>query len=103
MSRLDEIRGRLAAATPGPWQYLRGNSWDGASAVGTSDGHPLAFVGDPDAAGVDEDSTLMANAPTDLADLLAFAQEISDAWHGGVEDDELIVRIASALTKLGEV
>ena len=74
--RLAEIRGRLEAATPGPWEIHDSCSWrrigrrhphkDGDILCPTndrSDGHPNLNV-------KPEDLILMAHAPTDIAWLL---------------------------------
>ncbi|MBN9607824.1 MAG: hypothetical protein BGO26_10160 [Actinobacteria bacterium 69-20] len=64
---LDAIKARLAAATPGPWDYV-GQGWI------THPGTTFAAVGTPDQGMIpctDADADLIAHAPTDLAALLA--------------------------------
>lgn len=85
---IDALDRLHAAATPIPWQYLRNNSWGGRSALGTADGHPIAFVGDPDADGVDEDAymvTSLVNAwPRVSARLKQHSADALDqAWLAG--------------------
>lgn len=80
LPRLDDIRARLNAATPGPWKY--------GGMIGDP-GKPLAhFVtnakGDivslstdfaADYAGLDKDQRFIASAPEDIAFLLALVEE----------------------------
>lgn len=82
MSALDPIRARLAAATPGPWFWdekydpdkdgdsgLALTNNDGVEIVGAYNHHCCAYRDDPTVK--DEDAPLIANAPTDMAHLLA--------------------------------
>ena len=82
MKILDEIRGRLEAAAPGPWfwdekydPFREGDSGlaltnaEGTEIVGAYNHHCCSFRADPD---VNEESApLIANAPTDIARMLA--------------------------------
>lgn len=77
-ARLDEWDALSEAASPGPWQYLRRGSWGGASAVATSTGHPLAFVGDPDVTGVDQDAAFIAASRTALPAASAALRTVLD-------------------------
>jgi hypothetical protein len=69
MTRLDEIRARLAAASPGPWErganYLIGGIWILHAGPEPEDRRVVA-----DLITRDEDSTLIGHAPADLAYLL---------------------------------
>ena len=78
---LEEIRARLAAATPGPWDYW----FEVETRVGPSRENPIALVkqmrharcpGGVRGTGVDADAALIAAAPTDLRDLLAEVQRL---------------------------
>jgi hypothetical protein len=61
-SELEDIKDRLAAATPGPWELIGGGEW--ISPIGI----PVA----PDDGGVGpQDAEFIAHAPTDIARLLA--------------------------------
>lgn len=64
MGRLDEIRARLAAATPGPWRVAHHGTWE----VEAPPHQVVADCGTVDRA--EADATLMAHAPDDLAYLL---------------------------------
>ena len=65
MLNLDPIKQRLAAATPGPWGALG----PGASGLCYVSGPGITQVGQADAA-------LIANAPTDIAALVAEVQRL---------------------------
>lgn len=93
MSRLDEIRARLAAATPGPWTLFAAAAESEVMAV-LKPGEPRERIVTMDAdhyvvtLGVDEcgdgdgpdravaDATLIANAPADLAYLLGEVERL---------------------------
>lgn len=93
--RLAEIRARLEAATPGPWKARRTRTdlafhvpamvvWERSE--GTT--RVLTFVAVCEAALAPNDANadLIANAPTDLADLLAEVERLEQVgrvlWHG---------------------
>jgi hypothetical protein len=79
-TRIDEIKARLAAATPAPW------SWEaGDSVIEGPRGGALVYVAEyanlntVQAQGEDfssADATLIANAPADIAFLLAKIEEL---------------------------
>ena len=74
MSRLDEIRARLAAATPGPWKsWIEGQegAWGGSPGVMV----PATSGGDFIEAGRPEDAEFIAHAPADIAYLLSLLGE----------------------------
>ena len=68
MTRLDEIRTRLAAATPGPWKSRTSgdNSWRDAGPAWIGGFHDCAKA----------DATMITNAPEDLAYLLAKVERL---------------------------
>ena len=99
MSRLDEIRQRLSAATPGPWAATTWlNTSGGWAAVG-----PLHDTdGDPDDAScvydgcepncqhdkaAQADAALIASAPADLTWLLGEVERLTAALKGEAHDD----------------
>ena len=67
--RLQEIEARLEAATPGPWRR-NGMRW-----IVTGQSHPLCQVSEPFHRqiqnGTGQDEEFIANAPSDIAYLLA--------------------------------
>lgn len=101
-SRDTAIQARLDAATPGPWQRwvdqeppLLWGSWDGMYTVGDDgeegdDNNPVAKIY------VLEDIDLIANAPADLAYLLAEKRQLEAriekalGWLGDEEVDPLV-------------
>lgn len=61
MSNLEDIKNRLAAATPGPWELLGGNEYIS----------PIGITVAPDDGGVtSRDAEFIAHAPEDIAWLL---------------------------------
>ncbi|UUG69995.1 hypothetical protein SEA_ZUCKER_35 [Arthrobacter phage Zucker] len=79
MTTLDEIRGRLSAATPGPWHWDEeyGDKGDtglaltnetGAEIIGAYNHHCCSFRDDPSVD--DNDAELIAHAPADITALL---------------------------------
>lgn len=76
-SRLDEIAGRLEAATPGPWTVdVQGPDW---ARVTTPSGGALG-CGDAvgDASFFTRDADLIAHAPADLAALLGVVRTVAE-------------------------
>jgi hypothetical protein len=63
--RIAEIRGRLAAATPGVWQHRGGRQWA-----------PRADFGDTYTARTTEDAKFIVHAPADIAYLLRRVQKL---------------------------
>lgn len=77
MNRLDEIAGRLEAATPGPWTVdVQGPDW---ARVTTPSGGALG-CGDAvgDASFFTRDADLIAHAPADLAALLGVVRTVAE-------------------------
>jgi hypothetical protein len=79
VTRIDDIKARLAAATPGPWRYWT-NGFD-RYVIGNEDPKTGTFEsiigGEPHEGAIDENDpncTLIASAPTDLAYLLRIAE-----------------------------
>lgn len=97
-ARLDAIQARKDAATPGPWRWDEnfGESHDtglaltneaGAEIVGAYNHHCCSFRDDPSVE--DDDAEFIANAPTDIQDLLDLArkqQAAIDAAHPIIRD-----------------
>lgn len=90
MTRLDEIRARLAAATPGPWHSVWDDDADGdaystPTIYTTAEGVPEDDRGvvccmyyDGDLVGATEpNAALIASAPDDLAFLLAEVERLT--------------------------
>jgi hypothetical protein len=73
LDELEAIQKRLDAAAPGPWVYA-----DGVLAMGTGD-----TIVTPEYV---DDGTFIANAPQDIADLLAAVRE-RDEWLGRFAHD----------------
>jgi hypothetical protein len=69
MEHLDEIRGRLSAATPGPWEASRYAVYETRSAHGDVVAEAGMHV---------SDAEFIANAPTDVARLLNAVQAVLD-------------------------
>jgi hypothetical protein len=78
MSRIDDIKARLAAATPGRWRVANHGTWE----VEASPNVLVADCGTIDHA--KEDAALIANAPADLAYLLRVA-DLVRAYVEGAE------------------
>ncbi len=73
MSKLSEIKARLAAATPGPWSIEEHGTGETLfSYVAGENFHPLNLISfdDPDAKWP-KNKALIANAPADMAWLVA--------------------------------
>jgi hypothetical protein len=101
MSRMDEIRARLVGVTPGPWFRTGGpglyfvesaEADDVITGIGRSQYHEISS----DRA--DYDSTLIANAPDDLAYLLAEHAQIitwlrSQATKAQTKDSAYLVTV----------
>lgn len=84
MSALDQIRARLEAATPGPW-HVDGEPYEVKSLVQYArEGEVIVGTYISDVVERDEDATFIANAPTDIARLLAAL----DAVHALASDLE---------------
>lgn len=75
MSRLDEIRARVAAATPGPWHVWLGESNREPCHVALVD--DIAIVPEQEVRSPDADATFIANSHTDLAYLLAEVEQLT--------------------------
>lgn len=102
--RIAEIRGRLGAATPGPWDPATWNNYDdgGWAAVG-----PHHECSDEDGCGcadedhdtrkrADRDAAFIAHAPADLADALDALEELRALlrrleWVGHVDRERCYV------------
>jgi hypothetical protein len=78
MSRIDEIRKRLDAATPGPWVHA--TPWKGVRHV-TQEGPRCDWITCHGFQGTNrvEDGDFIANAPSDLAFLLAEVERYKKA------------------------
>ena len=94
---LDAIQERVNAATPGPWAV---DSDDPAYIIypekGGWDGLVIAQVADQDGAlfSVEHNGSLIANAPQDLADLLAEVERLRALT---TVDDDMVKRAARAM------
>lgn len=80
--RLQEIKERLAAATPGPWNVL----YDDGSLHGTPEEYFVNFDAHRDSTNIEReaDAEFIANAPSDIAyllDLVELAQRARDVQH----------------------
>jgi multidrug efflux pump subunit AcrA (membrane-fusion protein) len=90
-TRIAAIRARLEAATPGPWEWT-GNALDQSEnpyqeVISTEVSCGAYCLGGMWAPGIDEDDkALIANAPADLADLLA-ALDAAQAELTGLHDE----------------
>lgn len=84
MSELYAIRARLAAATPGPWVAGKGGTIDGANYAevickGQVDCMSYCYGGSStiDGDNLKADTDFIANAPTDMARLLAAVETVT--------------------------
>ena len=93
MTRIDEIRARLAASTPGPWEAHESppgvwGVWRHIDLADLPDGglvdYEIAQQGDESTLA---DSHLIANAPADLAFLLDVVNDLVGALSEIAEDD----------------
>jgi hypothetical protein len=77
---MSAIRGRLAASTPGPWEASMRTVWDvtGSKAIADIPPHVLTEPDEREA-----NAVLIANAPSDLAALLARVDDLK------AENDQL--------------
>lgn len=75
--RLEQIKERLAAATPGPWNVL----YDDGSLHGTPEEYFVNFDAHRDTTNIDRpaDAAFIANAPSDIAYLLAEVERLRAA------------------------
>lgn len=98
--QLDAIRGRVEAATDGPWSI---DSDDFTYVIhpekGGWDGLVIAQVADQDGAlfSVEHNGALIAHAPQDLADLLAEVERLRALT---TVDDDMVERVARELADL---
>ena len=76
----DEIKARLAAATPGPW-FARPNDLIGGWCVRTADTPPSEGPGEVADFIREEDARLVAAAPADIAALLAEVERLRAEAH----------------------
>lgn len=81
--RKTEIHARLEAATPGPWVDMTTPEPDGGTFAGEVWGDMardriVRVCRDPDGDDRPQDRALIANAPQDLADLLAEVERLED-------------------------
>jgi hypothetical protein len=81
--RVDDIKARLAAATPGPWRVAHHGAWE----VEAPPNQLVADCGTVDHAKAD--ANLIAHAPADIrwcldriAKLERAAEQVVDAWTG---------------------
>lgn len=79
MGRLDEIRARLEAATPGPWETF-GFEVNGVKSrlnkvKPARDNHSFTHI----SLSHDEDAEFIAHAPEDIAYLLAEIERLTDS------------------------
>lgn len=97
--RIDAIRARLNAATPGPWAIWHDLDHQGFTTVGDADSyeeilaHGECEESNPTAhVYVEEDADLIANAPADIAFLLAELDaargRLAEAWDEGAVTTE---------------
>lgn len=87
--RVQEIRDRLDAATPGPWRVLE-DDWDGYAVADRSQGIGTAYIASEMQQGHDEgksDAAFIANAPDDVAWLL---DELAKYKRGGKTLGEMV-------------
>lgn len=99
--RLAEIKARLAAATPGPWQAHLSNTPPHYLATpvvshkcgpaGDRLGRFVLWDGDPEQA--DKDALIIANAPTDIADLLAYVEQLEGLLRDLCEDSRAAAEV----------
>ena len=96
-SKIDEIKDRLAKATPGPWKAFK-----------TTDGRKLLGIGDANAEGVfdvgfgvwrdgderDANADLIANSPSDIQYLLDEVERLEQQIY---ELDEMVKHDRGAL------
>lgn len=113
---LGQIRGRLAAATPGPWRWdekfdpdkdgdtgLALTNESGVEIIGAYNYHCCAYRDDPN---VDESSAeFIAHAPTDVRKLLAAldaVEALADKWESDFPSKASELRAAITTALKGE-
>ena len=80
---LEPIKERLAAATPGPWK-AKEDSWDGYSVVIDDNGPGVSIIAEQIGQGEDGgrgDAEFIANAPEDIAALVAEVERLRATIH----------------------
>jgi hypothetical protein len=77
MTRIDDIRKRLEAATPGPWEM--NGSGPGYILEDATSGHAIRCEVCPPEETIPIDYEFIANAPTDIAYLLRLVEEYEAA------------------------
>lgn len=95
MLDLGPIKDRLAAASPGPWQWFGNESAAGTTyGVLSTNGQALLEIRQADRFPIEADLRLVANAPADLAALVAEVEwlraEIQDHRDSLDTDDGLL-------------
>lgn len=111
--RRAEIQARLDAATPGPWKAHLSNTpphyreapvvSHKANDYGDRLGRFVLWEGDPEQ--VDKDALLIANAPTDLAALLAYVDQLEGLLRDLCEDSRAaaeVVRLRKVIEEAAE-
>lgn len=101
MTRLEEIKGRLERATPGPW-LRNGNRVDAVNEEKCG----LAFIAAPVAIIPDmNDIPLIANAPSDLAYLIARVEALQEVYEAAQEERRIEYgpKLREALKNASEV
>lgn len=87
MKRLSEIEGRLKDATPGPWYIDSRGDIVSKKALTLMPNNTKIVIGDPDYLN-EHDAELIANAPTDIRDLLAVVKLQREALEQIKAEDE---------------
>lgn len=90
MSRIEDIRTRLAAATPGAWAVCACEVCEHDHRPAVMDASHVGVVAyvETDEAGTEADADLIAHAPQDLADLLAVVDEARNVLQAHDEAQE---------------
>lgn len=95
--RLSEIEGRLAAATPGPWEAVTDNDRRSKEHSVWSEGSS-DYVAEWVATRPDAD--LIANAPADLAALVKFAREVQAVVRSDLRATLALVKVEELVNAL---
>lgn len=101
--RLSEIEGRLAAATPGPWECDGPTASVAYEVVSPGGFGAVGAIVATDA--IEEDAELIAHAPADLAALMGFVREVDQITSDrepNLTFADAIVMIRVALKKLAK-
>ncbi len=101
--RLAEIKARLAAATPGPWEVLHNSSSDVSVFSTSPHAGQKAVAWMAETLRCEQNAELIAHAPTDLADLLAYVGQLEGLLRDLCEDSRAAAEVVRLRKVFGQV